>query len=1145
MTGGLLQLVAKGVDDIFIIGSPEITFFKIIYRRHTNFSRDELDLQFQSHLDFGKEAKCVVQRWGDLLHRLFLVINLPPIDAIFKPLTVKQVHEILLDNGIRWIIPSDRPSDDLFYPSDFERILVIIQKRLDKLDKLMKNFDSMLDSLQIDLHYENFMGYTGSEYRERLIDGLFRFDKYGSKYKAINDMIDTSCKHRSLANADTIRANVQRGIYDQITGRGSFDPASYNHENIMFMLKSIEELPECSYKHLDAFKIYDHHHSINAVKHGLLKNPKLLLKIYQSLGSDDAKFMFYRVTGDFMNLSTIPSNEVEFGDRFTNSFSLEESNESKSIPHPFHDLVVDEISAFHDLNRSLFRHERLAGYFNNNHLWDRLDLSEKSLTKKINKRLSKIPNLRKLCLLNYVPIITNQDIPTAINRYLKRIGYDDRSSVVKRFESVRDSIESELNKLLYDENDFVTINKLNVNFRKTGDENLMLTTIIRLHKCISFNGRSLLPTEYVIERYRHLLDETDFGDNHNLKDGVAAVINLFITPLSQLPDNATYMAQDRNINKEVQINFPDKQVLSDSVSSVWNILLTGFVKNFNRLYRDRLLSPAFYCEQIGAEAARYVGDINDIYCRSEDYYRDFNEQSSHNVKRYLENKVKIIDEQLKRFDKHKDLLDVNIDVRSRDRFESFNQIVKSINNDIITDHLVDDIHPRYDHGQPRLTAIDIIKRANLVDDLDLKTLRESEGLISREYNGFTSEFDVYQFMKDLIIKKSSLGCLLGMSETNLIDIHARAMKIIGDRRLKYHEEHQRIMALIGRLEFASARNCNDRAKFAWIKYIGHYIIDYMMIKINDQEIDCQTGEWLQFWHQVSKHSTKERGYDRLIGNVPELFEFNDDPKRGYQLKIPLKFWFCKFVGSAIPLVALNNSEVEITVKLKCFNEVSYHEPFVHFNRKIEASGYIIAEYIYVEADERNRLVSNKLEYLVEQVQSNGNVVINRDLLDCENRIRERLFFENPCKEIFWALQNVNFINGSLKNCERMYYNYTLDPVCERINPAKVMKIEFCGRDREKYKCAEFYDKVVPYSRHYSTPSDGINVYSFALRPELPTPSGSVNLSKLDNVVLDMILKDVTVADMKCNNTVYRMPIYLLSMNILRIFGGQAGLAFYK
>ena len=103
------------------------------------------------------------------------------------------------------------------------------------------------------------------------------------------------------------------------------------------------------------------------------------------------------------------------------------------------------------------------------------------------------------------------------------------------------------------------------------------------------------------------------------------------------------------------------------------------------------------------------------------------------------------------------------------------------------------------------------------------------------------------------------------------------------------KEHRCICELLDQFELIIS-NCHT-ANFAWIKYIGHYIIDYVKIKINDQEIDCHTGEYLHFLHELAKKETKERGYNRLIGNIPELFEFNRKPKRGYQLKIPLKFWF--------------------------------------------------------------------------------------------------------------------------------------------------------------------------------------------------------------------------------------------------------------
>ena len=42
MGGGLMQLVAYGAQDIYLTGNPQITFFKVVYRRHTNFSMEAI-----------------------------------------------------------------------------------------------------------------------------------------------------------------------------------------------------------------------------------------------------------------------------------------------------------------------------------------------------------------------------------------------------------------------------------------------------------------------------------------------------------------------------------------------------------------------------------------------------------------------------------------------------------------------------------------------------------------------------------------------------------------------------------------------------------------------------------------------------------------------------------------------------------------------------------------------------------------------------------------------------------------------------------------------------------------------------------------------------------------------------------------------
>ena len=75
MGGGLMQLVAYGAQDIYLTGNPQITFFKMIYRRHTNYSTETI--QQQTHGDVGIENKitAIISRNGDLLHRIYLDVD--------------------------------------------------------------------------------------------------------------------------------------------------------------------------------------------------------------------------------------------------------------------------------------------------------------------------------------------------------------------------------------------------------------------------------------------------------------------------------------------------------------------------------------------------------------------------------------------------------------------------------------------------------------------------------------------------------------------------------------------------------------------------------------------------------------------------------------------------------------------------------------------------------------------------------------------------------------------------------------------------------------------------------------------------------------------------------------------------------------
>jgi hypothetical protein len=102
MTGGLLQLVARGIDDIYITHEPEITLFKVVYRRYSNFSIFHKRLNFSQDVDFGMEGTCRIKRYADLVNQLYLVFELPDIDIAYQQLTRLRLKIILDSYGIAW-----------------------------------------------------------------------------------------------------------------------------------------------------------------------------------------------------------------------------------------------------------------------------------------------------------------------------------------------------------------------------------------------------------------------------------------------------------------------------------------------------------------------------------------------------------------------------------------------------------------------------------------------------------------------------------------------------------------------------------------------------------------------------------------------------------------------------------------------------------------------------------------------------------------------------------------------------------------------------------------------------------------------------------------------------------------------------------
>ena len=85
MGGGLMQLVAYGAQDIYLTGNPQITFFKVVYRRHTNFAVESIEQTFNGTADFNKRVTATISRNGDLIQQMYLELVLPVVGGTDTP----------------------------------------------------------------------------------------------------------------------------------------------------------------------------------------------------------------------------------------------------------------------------------------------------------------------------------------------------------------------------------------------------------------------------------------------------------------------------------------------------------------------------------------------------------------------------------------------------------------------------------------------------------------------------------------------------------------------------------------------------------------------------------------------------------------------------------------------------------------------------------------------------------------------------------------------------------------------------------------------------------------------------------------------------------------------------------------------------
>jgi hypothetical protein len=364
--------------------------------------------------------------------------------------------------------------------------------------------------------------------------------------------------------------------------------------------------------------------------------------------------------------------------------------------------------------------------------------------------------------------------------------------------------------------------------------------------------------------------------------------------------------------------------------------------------------------------------------------------------------------------------------------------------------------------------------------------------------------------------------------------------------------------------------------FQWIQNIGYNMINHISITVNGQEIVRHTGEWMKLYANLKFDANKKAVLEELIGNVPELYDpanafdrLNQYPHSissptsqgapsiaGRTLTVPLHFWFCESIGSALPLIALQYSEVQIVIDLKniyqlytvndvrpsstqfgtrmapdatsTFNISNFLSPPVYPTQSPtlptlttwKMNPFLECNYIFVSDSELAHIASTDHSFLLTQidvVQKEGQHGPSNDL---------ELGLRNLCTRVVWVCQRSDRL---LENDFDNYTNWT-NPYMPPTSGSSISitpptwstsgalqqpgitsrdillesAIIIDGKERFSHKQTEFFSHIQNYRHHTGrTIKDipGLYSYSFALEHDKGQPSGHINGSQFNKTIL--------------------------------------------
>lgn len=312
------------------------------------------------------------------------------------------------------------------------------------------------------------------------------------------------------------------------------------------------------------------------------------------------------------------------------------------------------------------------------------------------------------------------------------------------------------------------------------------------------------------------------------------------------------------------------------------------------------------------------------------------------------------------------------------------------------------------------------------------------------------------------------------------------------------------------------RNTGEYA--CWSDVIGYSIFNSPIeLQIGGVVVDKLYPVCMDIVDELST-TTNKLGHDRMImkSDTWRSAIYNSDKE--LNLMIPLNFWFTKNYSMALPLLSMTSQEIQINFNFADFSKVINYDALAAPPRVEILDSNIFAEYIMLDDIVLDMFQRQKHQYVITQMVYNG----DDNIPPAKNLFNTKLNFNNPCKEVLFCCVDQNNYDN---NC---YFNYSR--LSDEEPLIKEASLILDGKHRYDNLLPEFiFRDFFPNIVHSVVPSKHFYVMPFALKPEDDQPTGSLNMSRFDEILLSLRMND--------NNPACKLYIFGIMYNIVTIENG--------